>query len=243
MTNHFMKISIGIWLAISIGILPGCSQDGDLQEKAETCIRLFPPLDTVITSHTAFTKTNYPKRIESFMMDTIQQGDIVMLGNSITQQGGFWSDRFDIPNVKNRGIAGDNTSGVLARLDEIVCRQPSKVFLMIGTNDLWLSDAPEMIVDHIQAIIDEIKRSASTEVYVQTIMPMAAGHEMTARIDEVNELLRNNEPAGALLIDTFKEMADEHGSLPANYTTDGVHLTQAGYEKWASFLKPYVTHE
>jgi len=38
--------------------------------------------------------------------------------------------------VLNSGIEGDITSGVLARLDEVIRHQPAKLFICIGTNDL-----------------------------------------------------------------------------------------------------------
>ena len=38
--------------------------------------------------------------------------DIVMLGNSITD-GGEWAEILDNVHVKNRGISGDTTDGVL----------------------------------------------------------------------------------------------------------------------------------
>ena len=58
------------------------------------------------------------------------------MGNSITAGGGNWSLRLDYPNIKNRGIGGDTTDGVLARLDEVIYFQPEAVFLLIGINDL-----------------------------------------------------------------------------------------------------------
>ena len=60
--------------------------------------------------------------------------DIVMLGNSITD-GGEWAEILDNVHVKNRGISGDTTDGVLQRLSSITDGKPSKLFLLIGIND------------------------------------------------------------------------------------------------------------
>ena len=49
---------------------------------------------------------------------------------------GSWSEIFQNPNIKNRGISGDVTEGILYRINEITESQPLQVFLMIGTNDL-----------------------------------------------------------------------------------------------------------
>jgi hypothetical protein len=38
-------------------------------------------------------------------------------------------------------------------------------------------------------------------------------------------------------IDMNKLMANDAGALPDELTTDGIHLTKEGYEKWTGFLK------
>ena len=56
-------------------------------------------------------------------------------GNSLTEQAGDWSKRLNIATVKNRGIAGDITYGVLQRLNEIWYYKPTAVFILIGINE------------------------------------------------------------------------------------------------------------
>lgn len=230
------SLAITIFLFIHFS---SCSQDS-MNIDFKNCDNLYPPLDTIINSHTSFTKTHYPKRIEVFMKDTISKMDIVMLGNSLTELGGNWATRLGASNVKNRGIAGDNCYGVMARTKEIVCAEPSLVFLTIGTNDLWLADSPAIITSNIQTIASILKQSKSTKVYVETIMPVAPGHEMTQKIAQINELLRASDSNDFVVIDTFKEMADANGALSASYTYDGIHLTELAYQKWALFLINYL---
>src|SRR5690606_18724659 len=79
--------------------------------------------------------TYYQQRISHFRTLPIKHGEVIFLGNSISD-GAEWSELFNSSNVINRGISGDKTSGILNRIDEIVRRKPSKVFLLIGTNDL-----------------------------------------------------------------------------------------------------------
>ncbi|HRN58259.1 MAG TPA: sialate O-acetylesterase, partial [Agriterribacter sp.] len=63
------------------------------------------------------------------------KNDILFVGNSITD-GNEWNELFDNSKMKNRGISGDISAGVIHRIDEIANRKPGKVFLMIGVNDL-----------------------------------------------------------------------------------------------------------
>ena len=36
------------------------------------------------------------------------------------------------PHVINRGISGDVTYGILARLDEVLASKPAKIFILAG---------------------------------------------------------------------------------------------------------------
>ena len=58
----------------------------------------------------------------------------MFLGDSITE-GGLWDAWFQELPALNRGIGGDTTEDILARLDSAI-DQPTAVSLLIGTNDL-----------------------------------------------------------------------------------------------------------
>jgi len=240
--KNITMISI-LLLTISTLII-GCNDpemndpiDNDPVEM-DGCDKLFPPQDTVILSHTAFTRTHYPTRIKVFQADTIAEGDIVMLGNSLTEQGGNWNVKLDRTNVKNRGIAGDNTDGVTARLNELICKKPSVVFILIGTNDLFISFGPERISKNIHSIGDTLAtKLPESRIIIQTIMPLGLGHDKKSKLLEINDLLKGMGNREYELLDTYQHMANESGDLPSEHTYDGVHLTPDGYAKWVAFLK------
>lgn len=73
----------------------------------------------------------------------------------MAQSGG---ELFDDLHVKNRGITGDITAGVIHRLDEIANRKPAKVFLLIGVNDLARNVTTDSIVKNIFLIINSFTR-------------------------------------------------------------------------------------
>ncbi|MFT7029720.1 MAG: lysophospholipase L1-like esterase [Marinoscillum sp.] len=242
--RHIILILI---LGLACTIVAACDDTTDAPEMEDnllmdTCgFALFPPLDTVIATHTAWTKTNYNKRITIFQLDTIAPNSIVMLGNSLTEQGGNWSLKLGIESVYNRGIAGDNCDGALARLGELVCKQPRAVFIMIGTNDLWTNYSAQRVgekIDEIGSILAQELPEA--KIYVQTLMPLGAGNDKAARLDAINGALLSIESRNYQLIDTFTAMAEADGTLAASHTTDGLHLTLAGYQKWVAFLKTYL---
>jgi lysophospholipase L1-like esterase len=95
-----------------------------------------------------------------------------MLGNSITD-GGEWAEMFQNPHIKNRGISGDISAGVLNRIDEVAERKPAKVFLLIGTNDLARGISPDSVVKNIRQIVAILhETSPKTQIFVQSIFPV-----------------------------------------------------------------------
>ena len=89
----------------------------------------------------------YENRKNLFDHLTMQKGSIVFLGDSITEYG-QWEELMQNPKVKNRGIAGDTTWGLLRRLSTITSTQPQAIFLMIGVNDFLFTDKSEILENY-----------------------------------------------------------------------------------------------
>jgi lysophospholipase L1-like esterase len=205
--------------------------------------RLYPSSNTVIQHHNEWTKGHYKERIAEFKANPLEFGDIVFIGNSITEQGGNWAQRFDNPKVKNRGIAGDVTAGVIARLKEIYYYKPEKVFLKIGINDLFHSDLnPEYVANNIKLIVAMIhQESPTTKIFVQTILPSRDNNPSKERIAATNALLKAMTPTDFLqVIDLHSVFANKDDLLIGEYTHDGLHLTEAGYVVWQNYIKAFV---
>lgn len=150
---------------------------------------IYPPEDFTLTDFTEWTKTHYPERIKTFKANPLEIGDIVFIGNSITELGKDWGKRFKSTKIKNRGISGDLTLGVLARLDEICYFKAKAVFLLIGINDIFKNKTPGYVVGNICKIVNYIhQNSPLTDIYVQTILPISK-EIRKATIVETNKLL------------------------------------------------------
>ena len=61
--------------------------------------------------------------------------DIVFVGDSITQAG-EWAEFFPDLRVLNRGLNGDETADVLARIDDVIATNPHHAFISLGLNDM-----------------------------------------------------------------------------------------------------------
>ncbi len=240
-----MKFNFLLSFAFLALLTCGCSQMKQYSfGKSEY---LYPPENTIIKYHTDWAKNNYKVRIKQFENDPLNYGDIVFLGNSITQLGKDWSARFGIKNVRNRGIAGDVTDGVLLRLREITHFKPKAVFLLIGINDIYnFHDKKEIpssgyVGNNILEIAGNIhKASPKTKIYIQTILPTSKEY-LREIIDSVNIVIKQNEKRGFYkVIDLHPLFTNEQGLFKKDLTTDGTHLTEKGYQVWGDFIKPLV---
>lgn len=222
--------------------LTSCSAQINQTSTADTS-NLYPSPDKVIQHHNEWTKGHYKERIAEFKAKPLEFGDIVFIGNSITEQGGDWAQRFDNSKVKNRGIAGDVTAGVIARLKEIYYYKPEKVFLKIGINDLFHSDLnPEYVANNIKLIVAMIhQESPATKIYVQTILPSRDNNPSKERIAATNALLKAMTTTDFLqVIDLHSAFANKDDLLISEYTHDGLHLTESGYVVWQNYIKEFV---
>ncbi|HEY6179651.1 MAG TPA: GDSL-type esterase/lipase family protein, partial [Kofleriaceae bacterium] len=63
----------------------------------------------------------------------------------------------------------------------------------------------------------------------------------TATVQRANALLAHAAAAsGADWLDVNRLLADASGELDPRYSSDGLHLTAAGYRVWAGALRPYL---
>jgi len=202
----------------------------------------YPFLGLKIEVHTEYTKKHYPERISWFKEHPLRKGDIVMIGNSITEGGGNWGEKFDNSKVRNRGIGGDVSDGVLHRLDEIIWSKPPAIFILIGTNDVFSKNTVAITVDNIMATVNRLHKEISkTKIYIQTVFPQNKNPILNNKVVRINELLKAKQnDKYYTIIDTYTLLADDKGFLKEAYTYDGIHLTNKGYEVWTEFLKKYV---
>jgi len=189
-------------------------------------------------------KAYYYHKKEHFELLPDTENEIIFLGNSITDNC-EWSELFGNPDIKNRGIGGDDTDGVLERLDEVTSSKPEKIFMMIGTNDLAYGKDVEYILENYRKILTGINNdSPETKIYLQNVLPVEDAIHFTrpnSSIIEINEGLV--ELAGeydCTYIDLHSVFKREDGKLNLDYSLDGLHLNGKGYEVWKEVIVKYI---
>jgi len=206
---------------------------------------LFAALPTFAQTDSAFKTPNYKQRVASFMQEQAPKNHIVFLGNSITEVG-KWQQLIPNKKVLNRGISGDVTAGVLARIDQCALAKPKQIFIMTGINDLKIGKPLAYITANQIAIIKRIKQlSPKTKIVMQSTLPVNEGmlaaiykRLNNKAINEMNVALQNAcKEMGVTYVDLHPVLTDEKGQLQQELSTDGLHLKPAAYEKWVALLQ------
>lgn len=179
--------------------------------------------------------------------------NIVFLGDSIT-------DYYDLNkfysgyNVVNSGISGNKTYDILENMKERVYRyNPSKIFILIGTNDIPENKTNEEIVNNIKKMVNEIKKNRpESKIYLESIYPVnntldeKVNHSVVKNrknedIKKINEQLKKfSEKKKITYIDMYSLLEDSDGNLNLDYTKEGLHMSEKGYEVITKKIKQYL---
>ncbi len=188
---------------------------------------------------------HYHERLDMFKKQAVQKGKIIFVGNSITE-GGEHFKLIDNVERLNRGIGGDVTFGLLNRLDEIIRHEPQKIFIMIGINDISKDFPDGVIADNYKKIIDRIQLSLpATKIFIQSILPVNPQYKrFPQHYDKGDHVIAVNKRLFELsiaenvsFINLYPLFLDQQNRMNESYTTDGLHLNEAGYKVWISYLK------
>lgn len=224
MNQLIRRISVGISVTVNLVIVAGAIwlSSGGIEVLAQDYI----------------VKPMYDRWVSQFEELPVQAGDTVFVGDSITEFGN-WGDIFPGTHIRNRGIAGDETAGVLARLDQVTAGKPGQVFLLIGTNDLTYGVDENEIVANVEEIISRVNNeSPDTEVFVQSVLPRAQDYR--EQVESLNRKLQSAVSSEATWIDLYPHFLNEDGSIADTYSNDELHLLGEGYLVWRDIVQRHV---
>ena len=172
------------------------------------------------------------------------QGEVVFLGDSITQGwGDDFGKSFDDLKVANRGISGDTTRGMLIRLEQdVLSLKPRAVVLLMGTNDLEEKAEPETIAANFKLIVAALKKhNAKMPIILCKVFPSSETKSRPAeKIKQINDLFAAAVKGDSQIVvmETWLLFADQEGRAKEKEFPDLLHPNEAGYKKWAAALRP-----
>ena len=188
-------------------------------------------------------------RLERLERYTYNKESIVFLGDSITSRYDL-NKYFPNYNVYNSGIAGNMTKDILENMENrIFAYNPTKVFILIGTNDLVYSGLDnDGIKNNIEEIINKIyEKNSNTKIYLESIYPVnnsinkeiveTRTNENIKDLNNKIEKICNNK---CTYINMYDNLTDKNGNMKRIYTVDGLHLNKIGYKVITNKLIKYL---
>lgn len=200
-----------------------------------------------------FNGKNNKNIVEKIVEKTIVDDNYLFLGDSITDY--YDLDKFyeGLP-VVNSGISGNRTTDILNDMKNRVYKyNPSKIFLLIGTNDFLDDVSDDEIADNIGKIIKLIKENRPyAEIYLESIYPVNKNDDEKISLSMVS--VRDNEHIKSVndklkelckeekitYIDLYSKLADDDGNLKLEYTIEGLHLSEDGYKVVTDAIFKYI---
>ena len=198
-------------------------------------------------------KKNLNKEITDLKQINTDYTNYLFLGDSIT-------DYYDLDKyyegykVVNSGISGDQTSDILDDLQKrAYVYNPSTVFLLIGTNDYIHDKKEDVTIKNIKEIVDKLNKNLpNAKIYLESIYPINNTDDKKISKSMVN--IRNNNSIKKInselkkycnnknctYLDIYSLLEDKDGNLKLEYTKEGLHISDEGYEVITKELKKYM---
>lgn len=135
-------------------------------------------------------------------------------------------------------------------LEALALKQYGKVYLCLGVNELGYPSS-ERFYESYAAAIDAVRAiQPNAVIYAEGLIPLNEGViAQTIKRDYLtNEQLRDFNDRirqaatdrNVVFLDLYNAFVDANGELPADASSDGVHLRADGCKKWLDYLKTHT---
>lgn len=221
-----------------------------LQQRYED-LRKFYEVNTAVIPATRGDEPGWRQR-DAAMTARAKQGDVdlAFIGDSITQgwEGrgkNVWEQFYAARKPINLGIGGDRTEHVIWRLTHgnLGSIKPKVAVLMIGTNNTghFMQD-PEEVAAGVREILDILQqRLPDTKVVLHGVFPRGRTEFDPGRINNlgINQMIRRfHDGQRVHYLDIGDQFLEADGSISSEIMPDALHLSEAGYVRWAEALEP-----
>ncbi len=179
---------------------------------------------------------------------SVLEPDIIFIGDSIVEYYPLQELLGTAKTIVNRGIRGYQTGLLLDNLDaHLYGDAVDQIVLLIGTNDIGKDIPLNEALDNLEGVIQSLNRDYPlSQIKLVSILPVNEGEEYKQTVYiRTNEKIREwNQAYEALasaymqvdFLPIYDSLTDSEGQLQSAYTTDGLHLSVAGYQALSEAL-------
>ncbi|ODN05031.1 Platelet-activating factor acetylhydrolase IB subunit beta [Orchesella cincta] len=173
--------------------------------------------------------------------------NVLFYGDSITEgwggEGKPTFDQYYAPlGTANYGIGGDRTEHVWWRVQNGEVTEnlnPKVCVLKIGTNNLGDNDDTSIATGVLFIVQDLRERLPNMKILLLGVLPRN-NEELTRRTSNINDIIKNLDNGRTIRYLDMKNHFYRGGNdfVTELYTSDLLHLSAAGYRKWAEVMDP-----
>jgi lysophospholipase L1-like esterase len=169
---------------------------------------------------------------------------IVFVGSSSIVR---WNSAEAFPSmpVINRGFGGSQASDAVHWVEKAVLQyDPAVVVYYEGDNDVSAAKKAQQIFEDMRAFAQAVlAHDRSTQVVFISVKPSLLRWEAWGEMQATNALLRQYslESPSIHFVDVGTPMIGPDGQpIPELFVSDGLHMTQAGYDVWDRVVGPVL---
>lgn len=162
---------------------------------------------------------------------------LIGLGDSLTYGYPYGPEQTWLAQVGNKlgmetvnhGISGELTKEILLRVEDVTRLAPHVVIVMGGTNDAYDRLPTDVVINHLQKIIQHLKTKHIPYIFLG-IPPMVVGSEVEKILNSYRIRMKQLVKIENIHLIDFHEALAPKGLA---YLVDTCHPNKAGYEKMA----------
>ena len=182
----------------------------------------------------------------------LKEPGLIFLGDSIVEYFPIHELLQSPKYMVNRGVRGYRTDLLQTHLDaHVFGTELDQIFLLIGTNDIGKEIPQKETLDNVEAVLQAIMRDFPlTKINLISVLPVSQEERYkqkvsirsNKKIQDLNQAYQELDQAyhQVSYVDVYSSLLDEVGQLAEAYTTDGLHLSVAGYRILAQALQEIV---
>ena len=172
---------------------------------------------------------------------------IIFTGSSSVKYWGDLETQFPHVNVPiiNYGFGGSHMSDLIFyQNDLILSKNPSKLFIYEGDNDLAYGKSVDTIIEDFNVLLTTINDTfPDLEVYVISPKPSIARWDLKDNYMELNDSLASfcEKFKNVKFINVWSPMLGGRSKPPSSlFVGDQLHMSPAGYKVWKNKIEPYL---
>jgi len=167
---------------------------------------------------------------------------IAFYGSSSIRLWDHLPEDLNNPHAVNLGFGGSTLAACVHFFDQLIpLAQPRSLVVYAGDNDLGDGQSPEFVVDRFRSLAEKILRFNPTLPWAFLSIKLSPSRlHLRPQIDRTNNAIRQETARlpRASFIDVASPLLNPAGYPVSEYfQPDGLHLSPAGYLRWAETLK------